>query len=75
MTKEEIQSGVLFSVYGLPYDLQYNREDEKLELVRNSAVVHRSEFVTDEKAFTAFLPAFGVMQPVEIAYSHCELKN
>lgn len=74
MTKEEIQSGVLFSVYGLPYDLQYNTADNKLELVRTSAVVHRSEFVTDEKSFTAFLPAFGVMQPVEIAYSFCETK-
>ena len=74
MTVQEILSGVLFTAYGLPYDLQYNTKDQKLELVRNAVVVHRSEFVAEEAAFTAFLPAFGVMQPVEIAYSFCETK-
>lgn len=75
MTQEQIKSGVLFAVYGLPYDLQYNVEDKKLELVNHHTVIHRTELVADENTFTAFLPAFGVMQPVEVAYSFCETKN
>ena len=80
MTKEQFLSGAPFAVFGIEKDMQYLPLNEKILFIdpktneppRSSRVLFPEN---DDTHFTAFLPVFGITQPVMISYAYCELKQ
>lgn len=73
MTKDQFLKSKKFSVFGLPFDFQYS-DNNRLNIFGEN---HTEKQYIDlrDNSFEVILPVFGVVQVINIALSHCELKE
>ena len=75
MTKQQILTGTVFTVFGIKYDMQYILSENKINFYLDGKIVGRSILsLEDEKTFAILVNVFGVSQMILIAFAHCEPK-